>query len=85
MIAVFGDETLLRAALDFEAALARAQAAEGAIPSDAAEVIAGACAGACGGGWTWGRVPDVPNFICSLFPPLRGKGLQLRWGRVNAA
>ena len=46
MIAVFGDETLLRAALDFEAALARAQAAEGAIPSDAAEVIAGACAGA---------------------------------------
>jgi 3-carboxy-cis,cis-muconate cycloisomerase len=46
MIAVFGDEALLRAALDFEAALARAQAAEGAIPAEAAASIVEACAGA---------------------------------------
>ena len=43
MIAVFGDETLLRAGLDFEAALARAQAAEGLIAPEAAEVIADTC------------------------------------------
>jgi 3-carboxy-cis,cis-muconate cycloisomerase len=46
MIAAFGDETLLRAALDFEAALARAQAGEGLIPAAAADVIAETCAGA---------------------------------------
>ncbi|HXQ14053.1 MAG TPA: 3-carboxy-cis,cis-muconate cycloisomerase [Caulobacteraceae bacterium] len=46
MIAALGDETLLRAALDFEAALARAQAAEGLIPAEAADVIAETCAGA---------------------------------------
>ncbi len=46
MMAAFGDETLLRAALDFEAALARAEAAEGLIPAEAATVIAEACAGA---------------------------------------
>jgi 3-carboxy-cis,cis-muconate cycloisomerase len=46
MIVAFGDETLLRAALDFEAALARAQAAEGLVPAEAAGVIAETCAGA---------------------------------------
>ncbi|CAN5160311.1 3-carboxy-cis,cis-muconate cycloisomerase [soil metagenome] len=44
MLAVFGDATLLRAALRFEAALAEAQAAEGLIPLDAAEAIVTACA-----------------------------------------
>jgi len=44
MLAVFGDETLVRAALDFEAALARASAAEGLIAPEAAQVIAQACA-----------------------------------------
>jgi 3-carboxy-cis,cis-muconate cycloisomerase len=43
MIAAFGDDALLRAALDFEAALARAQAAEGVIPSEAADVIVETC------------------------------------------
>lgn len=44
MLAVFGDEALLRAALTFEAMLARAQAEVGLIPMTAAERIAGACA-----------------------------------------
>lgn len=44
MLAVFGDVTLLRAALLFEAVLAEAQAAEGLIPLDAAEAIVAACA-----------------------------------------
>lgn len=46
MIAAFGDAALLRAALDFEAALARAEAAEGLVPAEAATAIAEACAGA---------------------------------------
>ena len=46
MIAAFGDETLLRAALAFEAALARAQAVEGLIPAVTADVIAETCASA---------------------------------------
>jgi 3-carboxy-cis,cis-muconate cycloisomerase len=44
MLAVFGDEALIRASLAFETALARALAAEGLIPNAAAEVIAEACA-----------------------------------------
>ncbi len=43
MIAVFGDQTLIAGALRFEAALARASAAEGLIPAAAAAVIAAAC------------------------------------------
>lgn len=42
---LFDDEALCRAMLDFESALARAQAVEGLIPTDAAEAIADACAG----------------------------------------
>ncbi len=49
MLAVFGDEALLRAALAFEAMLARAQAEAGLIPASAADVIAAACA----------QLPDV--------------------------
>ncbi|EJL30824.1 3-carboxy-cis,cis-muconate cycloisomerase [Caulobacter sp. AP07] len=49
MLAAFGDEALLRAALSFEAALARAQADVGLIPASAAETIAAACV----------RLPDV--------------------------
>lgn len=44
MLAVFGDEALLASALAFEAALARAQAAEGLIGTEAAVLIADACA-----------------------------------------
>jgi 3-carboxy-cis,cis-muconate cycloisomerase len=44
MLAAFGDEALLRAALAFEAMLARAQAETGLIPALAAEAIAAACA-----------------------------------------
>ena len=44
MLAAFGDEALLRAALSFEAALARAQADIGLIPASTAETIATACA-----------------------------------------
>ncbi|SFJ41783.1 3-carboxy-cis,cis-muconate cycloisomerase [Caulobacter sp. UNC279MFTsu5.1] len=44
MLAAFGDEALLRAALDFETALARAQAEVGLIPATAADAIAEACA-----------------------------------------
>jgi 3-carboxy-cis,cis-muconate cycloisomerase len=40
MLAAFGDAALLKGALDFEAALARASAAEGLIPAAAAELIA---------------------------------------------
>ncbi len=43
MLAVFDDETLLRGALDFEAALAVAQAEEGLIEAADAEAIAAAC------------------------------------------
>jgi 3-carboxy-cis,cis-muconate cycloisomerase len=43
MVAIFGDPALLRATLDFEAALARASAAEGLIPDAAARMIAEAC------------------------------------------
>lgn len=44
MLAVFGDESLLRAALLFEAALAEAQVEEGLIPLEAAGAIISACA-----------------------------------------
>lgn len=44
MLTAFGDEALLRAALAFEAMLARAQAEVGLIPAAAAETIAAACA-----------------------------------------
>ena len=44
MLAVFGDDALLRAALDFEAALARAEATEGLISYDEAALIVAACA-----------------------------------------
>ncbi|MGS0742684.1 lyase family protein [Glaciimonas sp. GG7] len=43
MIAVFDDATVVQAMLGFEAALARAQAAEGIIPSAAALAIENAC------------------------------------------
>jgi 3-carboxy-cis,cis-muconate cycloisomerase len=43
MLAIFGDEALVRAALAFEAALARAQAAEGLIPKHHAAIIAETC------------------------------------------
>ena len=43
MVAVWETAPLLQAMLDFEAALARAQAAEGVIPAAAAEAIAAAC------------------------------------------
>ena len=43
MIAVFDDGAVVQAMLDFEAALARAQAAEGIIPETAARAIADAC------------------------------------------
>lgn len=43
MLTAFGDEALLRAALSFEAMLARAQAEVGLIPVSAAEAIAAAC------------------------------------------
>ena len=44
MLAAFGDESLVAAALAFEAALARAQAAEGLITAAQAELVAEACA-----------------------------------------
>jgi 3-carboxy-cis,cis-muconate cycloisomerase len=43
MLAVFGERAVVQAMLDFEAALARAQADEGVIPSGAADAIALAC------------------------------------------
>jgi 3-carboxy-cis,cis-muconate cycloisomerase len=43
MLAVFGDAAVLRAALDFETALARAQAAEGLVSREAADAVARAC------------------------------------------
>jgi 3-carboxy-cis,cis-muconate cycloisomerase len=43
MLATFGDDALVRAALDFEAALARASAAEGLITPEAAQIIGEAC------------------------------------------
>jgi len=46
MLAVFGDEALLKAALAFEAELALAQAELGLIPRGDAKAIAAACAGA---------------------------------------
>ena len=43
MIAVFDDGAMVQAMFDFEAALARAQAAHGVIPDSAARAIAGVC------------------------------------------
>jgi len=43
MLAAFGEREVLQAMLDFEAALAEAQAAEGLIPAAAASVIAECC------------------------------------------
>ena len=43
VLAVFSETSLVQAMLDFEAALARAQAAEGMIPGAAALTIAGVC------------------------------------------
>jgi len=43
MIAAFDDAALVQAMLDFEAALAAAQAAEGLLPGPAAQAIAAAC------------------------------------------
>jgi 3-carboxy-cis,cis-muconate cycloisomerase len=51
MLTAFGDEALLRAALAFEAMLARAQAEAGLISSVAAETITAACA----------ELPDVDS------------------------
>jgi 3-carboxy-cis,cis-muconate cycloisomerase len=45
MLAVFSDASLIRAALRFEAELARAGAAHGVVPAAAAEAIARACDG----------------------------------------
>jgi 3-carboxy-cis,cis-muconate cycloisomerase len=44
MLAIFGDDALLRAALDFEAALARAEAEEGLVSEHDATLIGDACA-----------------------------------------
>jgi 3-carboxy-cis,cis-muconate cycloisomerase len=44
MLAAFGDDALVRAALDFEAALASASAAEGLITPEAARIIGEVCA-----------------------------------------
>lgn len=43
MLAVFDQAAVIQAMLDFEAALARAQAAEGLLPAAAAQAIAGVC------------------------------------------
>ena len=43
MIEAFGEVAIIQGMLDFEAALARAQAAAGVIPASAGEAIAGAC------------------------------------------
>ncbi|MDB5819474.1 MAG: pcaB [Rhizobacter sp.] len=43
MQAVFGETPVMQAMLDFESALARAEAAEGVIPQAAADVIASCC------------------------------------------
>ena len=43
MLVIFGDETLVRAVLDFEAGLARAQAEAGLLSTENAAVIAAAC------------------------------------------
>jgi len=43
IVAVFGENAVVQSMLDFEAALARAQAAEGVIPAAAAQAIAGVC------------------------------------------
>jgi 3-carboxy-cis,cis-muconate cycloisomerase len=43
MLPLFGDEALVRASLDFEIALAQAQAAEGLISDEDAEAIAATC------------------------------------------
>jgi len=43
MVETFGEVAIVQGMLDFEAALARAQAATGVIPASAGEAIAGAC------------------------------------------
>ena len=43
MLAAFGERPIVQGMLDFEAALARAEGAEGVIPAEAAQAIAGAC------------------------------------------
>ena len=43
MLELFGAPSMLQSMLDFEAALARAEASEGLIPASAAQAIAAAC------------------------------------------
>ena len=43
MLEVFGENSVVQAMMDFEAALSRAQAAEGLIPAGSAMAIAGVC------------------------------------------
>ena len=67
MIAAFDDQAVLRAALDFEAALARAEAGEGLIPAEAATVIAEACAAAT---FDMGELADQVAHAGTLAIPL---------------
>jgi 3-carboxy-cis,cis-muconate cycloisomerase len=56
MLEVFGAPAVVQAMLDFEAALARAEGAEGVIPDAAAATIAGACQAA---------LLDVPGIVAA--------------------
>ena len=47
MLATFGEPAIVQAMLDFEAALAQAEADEGVIPAAAAAAIAAACRAEC--------------------------------------
>ncbi len=66
MMVVFGDRTLLRAALDFEVALARAGAAEGVIPAAHGVAIERACAG----GFDVGALAEAAAHAGTLAIPL---------------
>jgi 3-carboxy-cis,cis-muconate cycloisomerase len=64
MLAIFADEAVLRGALDFEAALAAAQAAEGLIGEADATAIGAVCGSLS---------PDIPRppLPCIAAPPAR--------------
>ena len=64
-LAAFSDGNFVDAMLRFEAALARAQAAEGLIPEAAAQTIVGSCKV---------ELFDVANFAFLMFLALRNQG-----------
>jgi 3-carboxy-cis,cis-muconate cycloisomerase len=92
MLAAFGQEAVLQAMLDFEAALARAQAAEGIIPAEAAAQIerhcrldrlAGAAVVAASGRAGSLAIPLVKQLTALVSASNADAGRYVHWGSTS--